>query len=97
MPGLMVDGMAFMDDGVLWEGGVDKLKKKVEDLTASLKKWGVSLNHSKSRLYVSPYAEAKTMVIEGEVKANDHMEVINIRFKVGATATELIQPALALA
>ena len=98
MPGLMVDGVAFMDDGVLWEGGVDRLRKKVEDLTAALRRWGLSLNHSKSRLYVSPHAVTKPMLIEGtEVKADDHLEVMNIRFKVGATATELMQPVFAMA
>ena len=54
MPGLMVDGVAFMDDGVLWEGRVDRLKKKVEDLTTALHKWGLSLNNSKQTIRFPP-------------------------------------------
>ena len=98
MPGMMVDGVAFMDDGVLWEGGVDRLKSKIEVLTMALRRWGLTLNHAKSRLYVSPHASSKTMFIEGvEVKAGDHLEVMNVPFKVGATATELLQPVFAMA
>ena len=97
-PGLGVPAALFMDDGVLWERGVHRMRTQLMSLTAELSQWGLRVNPCKCQMYVSPYAEPGVLAVDGvEVPQAEVLEVMGVNFSVKASCCELMQPVLAKA
>ena len=95
-PGLEVPAVAFMDDAVLWERGVRRVRTKLVHLTFELQRWGLKVNPSKSQVYLSPYAEPGDLEVDGAVvPQSDELEVMGVGFSVKASCSELLQATLA--
>ena len=88
--GLETAAAAFVDDMILWSGGKDKLRVRVEGLMTGLAEWGLRLNLQKCQVYASPFTkEAGHLEIAGaRMEVDDHLSVMGVPFKVGISARE---------
>ena len=97
-PGLDLHGVAFMDDGVLWQQGGERLASRLQHLSDVLRTWGLQLNAEKCKVYRSPHASQDAVMVDGKVIPEvEELQVMGLPFKVGATASELIASPLAMA
>ncbi|CAE7726001.1 pol, partial [Symbiodinium sp. CCMP2456] len=89
----------FMDDGILWAKGADRVEQRIRQLMVLLGEYGLKLNGSKCQFLCSPHWKGrKSIVIAGEtVSAGQSVEVMGIPMRVGMTPCELVGPLLSRA
>ena len=95
-PGLELEEVLFMDDGVVWADSAKALGRKLDEWSQVLLRAGLSLNPSKCKAYFSPYAkDAQEVYVGGTaVPQNPTLTVMGVPFRVGASAAELLAPFL---
>ena len=96
---LTCEELLFMDDGVLWGLNCQSLGTRLAEFASTLQEYGLELNLGKCRLYCSPWYRGlpEMAVATTRIHAQPHLEVMGVKFRVGAPVTELIQPLLARA
>ncbi|CAE7247538.1 R1A1-element\ORF2 [Symbiodinium sp. CCMP2456] len=97
--GFPYNDVLFMDDGILWAKGADRVERRVRQLMVVLGEYGLRLNGSKCQFLCSPHWKGrKSIVIAGEtVPAVQSVEVMGIPMRVGMTPCELVGPLLSRA
>ena len=66
-PDLGLPGVYYMDDGVLWQVGVDQTEARLQDITKELAQCGLKVNHGKCAAYFSPHAKVRDLKVQGEL------------------------------
>ena len=97
LQGLRLGEIAFVDDLIAWEGNLNSLSRKMSQLAAEMRLWGLRVNAHKSQVYVSPYnKDVGEVTLEGnQVKRDDHLLVMGMPFRVGITVKEALAPLFA--
>ena len=97
LEGLNLGEIAFVDDLIAWEGSVQGLSRKTEQLVQEMRTWGLRVNLSKCQVYISPYNQDKGVVrVAGtDLLASDHLLVMGVPFRVGITPKEALAPLFA--
>ena len=72
-PDMHVTQAAYMDDLYLWEGRVEDLELKIQQLLKNLHKWGLELNLKKCSLYLSP--SIKVGPLFGSMGSSSHLNL----------------------
>ena len=97
LDGLNLGEIAFVDDLIAWEGSVQGLSRKTQQLVQEMQLWGLRVNLSKCQVYVSPFNRDKGVVrVAGQdLRASDHLLVMGVPFRVGITPKEALAPLFA--
>ena len=98
-PGLSLNNLLYMDDGLMWSKGVGGIERRVAQWSVVLQEFGLCINSKKCQLYCSPsHSGKKTIKVQGETLfAVEDLHVLGLTFRVGATPSETIAPLLASA
>ena len=97
-PSLQLPGVCYMDDGVLWHAGAEKVETRLAELTRELLQWGLQVNHGKCKVYFSPHAKVREIQVQGQtVPRAESLDVMGVAFTVGASPSDLIAGPLSMA
>ncbi|CAE7752980.1 pol [Symbiodinium sp. CCMP2456] len=82
----------YMDDGCLWNKGVQGMERKLAEYAKQLRMYGLTINISKCQMYCGPRCKgARSICVEGQSsQCSSHLEVMGLQFHVGVTAMEMV-------
>ncbi|CAE7854601.1 unnamed protein product, partial [Symbiodinium necroappetens] len=86
----------FMDDGLLWGRDVASLAARLREFSDTLSEYGLKLNHSKCKLYCSPFSGPVRAMQLGQSILHDRgsITVLGLEMRVGMTACQFLQPLI---
>ncbi|CAE7202627.1 unnamed protein product [Symbiodinium sp. CCMP2592] len=87
--------MLFMDDGLLWNGSVEVVQTRTQQLSVEFARYGLRMNPGKCQLYVSPnvLGDRHILLNGSKIEGASQLEVMGIVLRVGMSMYELVSPA----